>query len=656
VILLLAGIGLLLAAAAGSVLFRRRPWGETFTTGGIAAALLAIAVPALGVLLSGNSLQLRWAAGVPGGDWILGLDPLSALFLLTILVPGLASAWFGNHYLAPERAHRAVWLHHAGFAAVLAALALVATARSVLLFLGAWELMALGAYALIVTEHEQAAVRRSGLLYLVTTHTATLALVAMFALWTRPGGDWTFTVLATVGAQGEPGLRTAVFALALIGFGIKAGLVPFHFWLPPAHAAAPSNVSALLSAVVIKAGIYGLLRVIALLGPPPVWWSWTVLTVGALSAVLGVLWALVQHDIKRLLAYHSVENIGIILLGIGVGGLGAAGGVPAVALLGYAAAALHTLNHALFKSALFLAAGSVSRATGTRNLEQLGGLGRRMPRTWLGFLLAAAAIVGLPPLNGFVSEWLVFQGLLRAGQAPGGLRLAVFAIPVLALVGGLALACFAKVAGIVFLGTPRSEAAANAREPGPGLTRPVLALGVACLLIGMLPALLIRPLFNVAGVIAGLDPADVGRTAGAVLPDAQRLSLLAVALLLAAGGFALLRRLALRGRSIRSAETWGCGYPLPTPRMQYTASSFAAPLAGVFGGLAGVREHRGATVFHSHPVDLLLDGVMQPAWHRIQRLALRLRPMQQGRLHAYLLYVVITVVLLLLYLVLFPAR
>ena len=652
--LLLLGIGVLLGASASCFLLRRSRLGEAVFLAGIAGGLVLCSIPALAVLLDGSPLTLRWSAGVPGGDWILGLDALSAVFLLTILVPGSASAAFGTTYLAPERAHRAVWLSHAGFAAVLAALVLVATARSVLLFLGAWELMALGSYALIVTEHEQAAVRRAGLLYLVTTHAGTLALLAMFAIWTRGAGDWTFAALAAGPGRGVG--TTAVLALALVGFGVKAGLVPFHFWLPPAHAAAPSHISALLSGVVIKAGIYGLLRVIALVGPRPVWWSWTVLTLGVASALLGVLWALVQHDIKRLLAYHSVENIGIILLGIGVGGLGAAAGNRVVAVLGYGGAVLHTLNHALFKSVLFLAAGAVYRATGTRNLEQLGGLARRMPLTWIAFLVGAAAIVGLPPLNGFVSEWLVFQGLLRAGQSSGTLRLAVFAIPALALVGGLALACFAKVSGIVFLGTPRTSAGATAREADRGLTRPALALAGACVIIGIAPGLFVRPVMLAGATVAGLNWAPTARAVESVLGDAQRLSLLALAIVLAGGGFALVRRIALARRGIRTAETWGCGYPQPTPRMQYTASSFAAPLAGVFGGLAGVREHRGATVFHSHPVDLLLDGVMLPSWRRVQRLALRLRPMQQGRLHVYLIYVVVTVVALLSYLVLAPAR
>ena len=658
--LFLSGIGMLLAAAGCGVAFRRRAFGDRLLVGLVAGGALLAAIPAVQVLLGGPPREIHWHAGVPGGDWVLALDPLSAIFLLTILGVGAASAAYGVGYLAPERGHRAVWASHAAFALVLAAMALVVTARSVLLFLGAWEIMALGSYALIVTEHEQAAVRRAGLLYLVATHAGTLALLAMFAVWARGGADWTFATLGAARPALGVGAVGAVLCLALAGFGVKAGLVPFHFWLPPAHAAAPSHVSALMSGVVIKTGIYGILRVVTLIGAPPPWWGWTVLAIGAGSAVLGVLWALVQHDLKRLLAYHSVENIGIILIGAGVGALGAAYGNPVVAILGYGAAALHTLNHALFKGALFLAAGAVARSTGTRDLERLGGLARRMPLTWLGFLVGAAAIIGVPPLNGFVSEWLVFQDLFRAGQSGGGagqsLRLAVFAAPVLALVGGLALACFAKAAGIVFLGHPRSAGAEAAHEAPAGLLAPGLALALACVVIGVLPALFVRPVLLAGATVAGERWAVASASVGDVVADAQTISILAVGLFLAGGVFWLLRRLALRRVPVRAGETWGCGYPVPTSRMQYTASSFAAPLAAVFGGLAGVEEHRGATVYHSVPADPVLERGLAPLWARVERLALRLRPMQQGRLHVYLIYVVVTVVALLVYFVLAPIR
>jgi hydrogenase-4 component B len=655
VTLFFAGLALLVAASSSSALLRRWPPADRVYLTLLGAGCVLSIVPAVQVLVTGVSRELRWNSSVPGGDWVVGIDPLSAMFLVTILAVGLANASFGVAYLAPERGRRRTWFSHSTFAFVLAVMALVVTAQSAVLFLCVWELMAIGSYVLIVMEHEHASVRRAGLLYLVVTHAGTLALFAMFAVWGRDSNDWTFAALAASRAQLASGRAAAVFLLALFAFGGKAGVVPLHFWLPPAHAAAPSHVSALMSGVVIKTGIYGLLRVIVLAGDPPRWWGWAVLGLGVLSAVLGVLWALVQHDVKRLLAYHSVENIGIILMGVGVGALATSYGHPVVAVLGYAAAALHTLNHALFKSVLFLAAGAVYRATGTRNMEELGALARRMPLTWLAFFFGSAAIIGVPPLNGFVSEWLVYQGLFRAGESTEALRLAVLAAPALALVGGLALACFSKVAGVVFLGNARSARAAAARETGAAMLAPIASLVLACLVIGVLPALVLPPVLSVGQFIAGASMQAADPAFAEVLAGSQRISVVAAGIVLVGALFWGVRLWACRGRSLRVEQTWTCGYGPQTARMQYTASSFAAPLVAVFGPLAGVQEQRGATVFRTVPADLVLDRFVLPLWARVQRLALRLRPMQQGRLHVYLLYVVATLLLLLAYLVASPA-
>ncbi len=649
--LLVAAVGLLLAAALSAAMTRHRldaGWSYVALVG---AAGAAGAVPALRVLTGTVLPELQWNAGVAGGPWVAGLDPLSALFVLAILGAGFAGAAFGVAYYAPERGHRAVWRSHATYAMVLAAMVVLVLARSLALFLASWELMAIGSYLLIVTEHEHRAVRRAGLLYLVATHAGLLALIAMFAVWAGPSRDWSFAALVAQRPALAAGTSSLIFALALFGFGVKAGLVPLHFWLPPAHAAAPSHVSALMSGVVIKMGIYGILRLVTMLGPPPLWWGWTTLGVGAASALLGVLWALVQHDLKRLLAYHSVENIGIILIGIGLGAVASAGGHPGIAALAYGAAALHVVNHALFKSVLFLAAGAVYRATGTRDIDALGGLAGRLPYTWLAFGVGAAAIIGVPPFNGFVSEWLVYQGLFRAGQVPDPLRLAVFATPVLALVGGLALACFAKVAGVVFLGKPRTREAATAEEVGPGMRWPGLTLAAVCVAIGVAPALVIRPVLLVGMSIAGLPPATPPASFAAIVADTGKISLLAAGLLAIGTAIWFTRRRAAAG-GVRIEETWSCGYPGVTPRMQYTASSFAAPLVAVFGGLAGVDEQREPGRFESTPRDLVLTSFVAPVWARIQRAALRLRPMQQGRLQVYLMYVVATVIALLVYLAL----
>lgn len=641
------GIGLLVVAAAVEVSLRGR--GHADAIFGVlmsAGSALGIAT-AVEVLRDGAIVSTRIPSVLPGGDWTFGVDPLSAVFLIAILVVGPLAAIYGIGYMRYDD-EVAPWPSHAFFALEVAALSLLVCARSIVPFMGAWELMAIGSLLLILTEQQHAEARRAGFIYIVATHVGTLALFALFATLARDTGDWTFGALAQ-GTQVAGAARGAVLALALVAFGVKAGLVPLHFWLPPAHAAAPSHVSALMSGVVIKIGIYGLLRVLWLVGTPPPWWGWTVLSIGAVSAILGVLWALAQHDIKRLLAYHSVENIGIILMAVGLGALASAYGNTALAALGYAAALLHTLNHALFKSLLFFCAGAVSRETGTRDVEVLGGLARRMPVTWLAFAIGAAAIVGLPPLNGFVSEWLVYRGLLEAGQSTDSLRLAVLGTPALALVGGLALACFAKVAGIVFLGRPRSHSAAKAREPSLLLRGPAIVLAAACAIIGIMPPLLVPAMLRAGGSLERV-PFDLG-SMGDVTHSAWLVAGYALLLLLEIAIATFVVR-GLRARvSRRVSDTWGCGYSVVTPRMQYTASSFAAPLLDVFGEASGVRTHRGVTLFHSEPFDLVLDRVIAPAWGSVQRVAVRLRGLQQGRLRTYLMYAVGTLVVLLGYLV-----
>lgn len=649
--LVFAGVALLVAGAVAAWLLRRSAAGDLVYTLLIGAGCLTSGAAAVTTLVTGVTGSITIPSAVPGGDWVFAIDPLGAIFVAAIAFVGAACVAFGVPYMAHERGVRPVWFLHAAFAVVVAALVLVVTAHAVVPFLIAWELMAAGSYLLIVHEDERADVRRSGLIYLVATHTGTLGLFVMFAAWGTQASDWSFAALAAA-APSLPHAGGVILALAVLGFGFKAGFVPLHFWLPPAHSAAPTHVSAILSGVVIKMGIYGILRVVSLLGgAPPRWWGWMMLALGVVSGGLGVLWALAQHDIKRLLAYHSVENIGIIAMGLGVGALGVTYGHPGVAVLGYGGALLHTVNHALFKSLLFLGAGAVYRATGTRDMEALGGLAKRLPYTWLAFFTGAVAIIGVPPLNGFVSEWLVYVGLFRSAQSRETLRLAALGVPALALIGALALACFAKVSGVVFLGTARSGAADSAHEVPHGMLAPMFVLAAACVLLGVAPGLAVVAVVDVA---AGLShqPSTAVAEAMVVVRDSAWVSGVAILTLalIAAAWFA--RRLVLRRRTVRATETWGCGYPLPTARMQYTASSFAAPLVATFAPLSGVVEHQTDDSFHSEPVDLVLDRSVRPAWDSVRRTALRFRPMQQGRLHAYLMYVMVALVALLAYLAL----
>ena len=639
---------LILASGAGAVLLRQRAAlaDRVYTALLVGGCVLGLS-PAIAVLAGGPVALVALGGSLPGGPWVFGLDPLSAWFLLPVLGVGACAGVFGTGYLAAERAHRSVAGVHALFALLLVALVGVVTAQAMVPFLAAWEVMALSAYLLVMFEHERAEVRRAGLIYILLTHLSTLALIAMFAAFSANADGRSFAELGRV--MQVPGVpRTLGLAFALLGFGLKAGAVPLHFWLPDAHAAAPSHVSAVLSGVMLKVGIYGLLRVLSLAGVPPAWFGWALFGLGLGSGLLGVLWALGQHDLKRLLAYHSVENVGIIMLGMAVGVLGLAYGHPAVAVLGFTGALVHTLNHALFKSLLFLGAGAVLRATGTRVLEELGGLGRELPWTALAFGVGSVAIVGLPPLNGFVSEWLVFRGLLAAGASADAFRFAITGAAGLALIGALALACFTKLNGVVFLGQSRSAPGHRpvARDPAPSMLVPMLVLAGCCVVIGLVPSLVLGPARLIAVSVAHTgDFAGAGAEWGYA---AAQISVLGLVLIALTGTTLLLRR-SIRNHS-RIAPTWGCASMALSPRAQYTASSYAAPLLAAFGPMAGVHRTAERAAIHTHPVDLVQDVAVVPAWHALERLSLRLRGMQGGRLRWYLLWVIFTLLALLYHL------
>jgi formate hydrogenlyase subunit 3/multisubunit Na+/H+ antiporter MnhD subunit len=395
----------------------------------------------------------------------------------------------------------------------------------------------------------------------------------------------------------------------------------------------------------VKAGIYGLFRVIALMGAPPAWWGWTLLGLGLASGVLGVLWALAQHDLKRLLAYHTVENIGIILIGMAVGVLGLGYGHPTLAVLGFAGALLHTLNHALFKSLLFLGAGAVIRQTGTRLIDHLGGLGRRMPLTALAFGIGAAAIIGLPPLNGFLSEWVIFSALLESGRSPDAMRIAAAAAGGLALIGGLALVCFAKVTGVMFLGRPRLVDSQSVVDPAVCMAGPITLLALACLVIGVFPWLVLSPALGAASTLAAVEfPAAAPSWTGA----ADILSGFAGGLIILTLLLLLLGRWRWGVHPPRRRETWACGGLPDLARAQYTASSFASPVLGAFGTISGLRETRTLTSYTIHATDPVLDGAVRPVWSLVDSVSQRIRAVQSGRIRWYLFAVVFTLIGLLL--------
>jgi formate hydrogenlyase subunit 3/multisubunit Na+/H+ antiporter MnhD subunit len=619
-----------------------------------------------GILATVQAVHSLWSApaawrcawNVPFGEIILRVDPLSAVFLLPIGLLSTLAAVYGARYLESHMEGRHAGLVWWNFNILSASMVVVVTARHALLFLVAWEVMSLVSFLLVLFEHRHREVREAAWIYLVATHLGTAFLIVLFALMGRQAGGLDFDVFAAAAAAGLPaGVAGIWFILAVIGFGTKAGFMPMHVWLPEAHPASPSHVSAVLSGVMIKTGIYGLLRILTFLGPPPAWWGAVLVGVGMSSGVLGVLFALAQHDLKRLLAYHSVENIGIIAMGIGLGLLGVSMHTPILAVLGFAGALLHVVNHAVFKGLLFLGAGAVYHATGTRDIESLGGVLKRMPVTGVTFLIGAAAISGLPPLNGFISEFLIFIGAFHGILLPVGHVGLVFVgiVVALALIGGLAAACFAKAFGIVFLGEPRRNDVAAKHEAGAPMTGPMTVLAALCLAIGLLAPAVVSAVLPAAAGLAGLDLSAATMQAAPVMGWLAGIAFVALALLVLTAVIVLVRAMLLRGRRVDTAVTWDCGYAAPSPRMQYTASSFAQPLTSFFRYVLRQTTRgqppRGLfprhAAFETHSPDVMRETVYTPAFLWLRTVLGKMRRIQEGRLQLYVLYLVVTLLVLL---------
>jgi hydrogenase-4 component B len=585
---------------------------------------------------------------LPGLVLTWQLDGLSLFFGLIVLSIGAVTTLYAIGHARQQHAFPGSGLLYLLF--ILAMLAVV-LAGDAFTFLLAWEMMSLASFGLVLTDHRRAAVREAAWAYLVMTHTATAFIIAAFLLLARTTGslvfaEWTGHALAL-----DPSVASIIFMLGLVGFGTKAGMIPLHVWLPRAHPVAPSHVSALMSGVMIKLGIYGLVRLsFDWLAPGPAWWGALILALGATSAVLGVLYALMEHDLKRLLAYHSVENIGIILLGIGVALVGRSLDLPVVIAVGLVAALFHVVNHATFKALLFLAAGAIDAAVGTRDLERYGGLLRRMPVTGLCFLIGSAAISALPPLNGFASEWLTFQSLLtlgRAAEEPQTALVPLLAGGALALTSALAVACFVKAFGVSFLALPRSPHAAAAREAGALELIAMGTLALACVALGLgavpvvsfIGRLVPTAAAPLAGPALGLANAGAGRLA---VPG------IAVALVALAALAVFLPRLLGPVRS-RVAETWACGITLQ-PIHEYTATAFAKPIRLMFRDIVRpVRDvgivHRAGTRFvasvhyRSHIAPVFERYVYLAIKDRLVAVAHVVRRAQNGSLQTYLAYV-----------------
>jgi hydrogenase-4 component B len=633
---------------------------------GVLGGLVEAAV-SLEVLSKGERIAWVIQSGLPFADISLRLDPLAALFTLALGIVAVATSIYSYGYTASVTGGRRAGALGFFVNLLLLSLSLVFTAANVLLFLTAWEVMALAAFCLVSFEHPVEETREAGILFFVMSHVGTGYLIVGFLLLSSWSGSLEFNDFHL---QGDPLRYGILFFTFLVGFGVKAGIVPLHIWLPAAHPVAPSNVSALMSGIVVKAGIYGLIRVcFEFLGTPPVWAALLVLAVGISSGLIGVLYALIEKDLKRLLAYSTIENIGIILIALGTSMIFSSLGKPALAAIALAGSLAHILNHSLFKSLLFLGAGSVLHSAHTRNMELMGGLIRRMPATAALFLVGSIAISGLPPLNGFVSEWLIYQSLLAGfGSTPAITRL-LFPVAgaLLALTGALAAAAFVKAFGIAFLALPRSRKAHAAHESHWTMLFGMGTLAAGCAFLGLLGSRFLSYVDSISAQLLSQRPsASLAAASGFALssgtPHGGTVSNLGIAALLATLiGVTVLTGIALGLRNRwRTGVTWDCGLPGLTQENEYTATAFSKPIRMVFAALFQPSREivaqfdvspyfPKAVTFESEVEQPFEDTLYRPVKTKLLELAARLRPVQAGSLHAYLAYIFVTLVVLLLF-------
>ncbi|HEX7491945.1 MAG TPA: proton-conducting transporter membrane subunit [Candidatus Limnocylindrales bacterium] len=649
----------LLAAVAAFGPNRNRISALLSTAGSLCALALGVYLLAGGAALSGS-----------GGD-VLGFSPiafrydgLSGVFLVAFGASAAAASFSIVDEPARSRPEASA------FPLFLASILLVLGASTAFSFLIAWESMALLSAFLVVGLRPTRAVVSAGNLYLAMTHVATAAILIGFGLLAAgSGGSLDFAAWHVAAPSLDPLTRNLVLVLVFVGFATKAGAMPFHSWLPRAHPVAPSHVSAVMSGAMIKCGIYGMVRLmIDVVGGTPDWLALLILGIGAVSAVMGVLYAVMQHDIKRLLAYHSIENIGIILIGLGSSLLLASHGSTALAAVALTAALFHSINHAVFKTLLFLCAGAVIRATGLHDLNHLGGLGRKMPVTMVAFGIGAAAISGLPPLNGFASEWLTFQGLFGAAGAGGGFPFARFAaalaIGALALTTALAVACFVKATGVAFLGLPRSKKAAEAHETSVPALAAISLLAAACLGLGLAAGFVTTSLAATVRTVLSADPTAASAAGSAAVTSGPRdggaatYAALAVGLLLLVA-IAVISIATMARVQARRVDTWACGIE-PKPAFQYTATAYAKPIRLFFRRvLVPEREVRVeyqpgtaflASIHYRSEITLLLeDRVLKPAHRLSLRGADFVRKLQGGAIQLYVAYIVVAVIALMLW-------
>jgi len=671
VVLFLAAIAVLLLSSFGAFVSLRSPRLATGlgATGAVLGCSLGIAAAIRGLLgHSPESISLAWT--IPYGSFSLQLDALSSLFLILIFtISGLGSI-YGAEYFAPHAKTRPLGSTWAFYNLLIASMALVVTARNGILFLMVWEVMALSSFFLVIFDRERDRVRHAGLIYLVATHLGTAFLLTFFIIAGSHAQSLDFDRFESVLSTLPPASSGLLFVLALIGFGSKAGFMPFHVWLPEAHPVAPSHVSALMSGVMIKTGIYGLIRTLTFLGEPSPWWGLSLVTIGIISTIGGILFAVPQHDLKRLLAYSSVENIGIIGLGLGLALIGAAHGSSIIFALGLAGAIFHVINHAVYKSLLFLGAGAILHATGTLQLDKMGGLVKRSPYLAFAFFIGVLAICGLPPLNGLASEFLIYMGSLNGGMPLKAISPIPFIGIIIALsfAGGLAMIAFTSAFGTAFLGTPRTETTADAHAPGWALQGPIAFLALLTAALGFLSPWVFKGILSLLRRVPFSSiPSQDFATAAAAAEQTAMGPLLhvtggGIALILFIAVLVWVRRRLLSGRSVTENVTWDCGFMHPNERMQYTSSSFQQPTREFFHMFLRSKRRKPVIVSHfpmasdfeTETRDVFLEHGYQRFFSWIERGVSVFRRFQHGRMQIYVLYVLVTLIFLLVWLLGLP--
>lgn len=657
--------------AVGSLVFMRNNWlanlcGNLFAFAGSVFGIITSVV----ILISGNVVSCNLPTSFTLFTLSLHIDSLSAFFVFIISLISLLCSIYGIGYIT--HFHNKYNIGTLGFFynIFIAGMILVVTAHNGLFFLVVWEIMSLASYFLVIYEHKEEDNIRAGSLYFIMTHIGTAFIIIAFLLLYKTAGSFDFTIIKDNISGISPFMKNAIFVLALIGFGTKAGIIPLHTWLPGAHPAAPSHVSALMSGVMIKTGIYMFIRIfLDILPDAPLWWGYTILIIGSISSILGVLYALLEHDIKRLLAYHSIENIGIILLGLGSALVFFALDLKSFAILGLIAALYHTLNHSIFKALLFLGAGSVISKTHTRNIEEYGGLIKYMPQTAFFFLIGSMAISGLPPFNGFFSEWLTFQSLFHGIKSFSVFTQLIFIMAAGSLVftSGLAAACFVKAFGATFLARPRSEEAKHAKESSFTLRVGMASLAVLTLIFGLFAgpvSSLLSKISKSMSVFHNSDSAISTQFQAVKLHDGfavVSMPGILMSLVLFITGITIIIYLLTKKQKTRIGITWDCGTSL-TPRMEITATGFARSLITIFGGIlkpsrqSDVEYHDSnqryfqklniATLGTRH--DIYNTYLYKPLLVFVAKIADYVKTIQSGNINGYILYIFITLMSLLL--------